>query len=159
LAAKLTGWRIDIKSASTFEAEKASAIPEPAVAAVEPSAEPKETAAEIEGEISVVEEPVPELISSEDLILEEPSEEVVEEDTTTAIADYELVLASEVSSEAPPASPQIRFAEDILPAKAPSAKKGKGTKRDTELREKDIKPKKGRQKRVSYIEDDDAFED
>ncbi len=163
LAAKLTGWRIDIKSASTLEAEKASAVQEPAIAAVEPSAEPEETTTEIETEIKeetpVLEELVPELITSGDLISEEQPEEVIEEDTTTAIADYELVLASEGSSEAQPASPQIRFAEDILPTKVTSARKGKHTRKDTDMRDKDLKPKKGRQKRISYMEDDDAYED
>jgi N utilization substance protein A len=84
LAAKLTGWRIDIKSTSAIEAERAS-VPEPerVEEAVSPKVEKKkplevEFAEEIEKEEPV---PIP-------VILETPSEK--------------------------PEEKQIRFAEDIL---------------------------------------------
>jgi N utilization substance protein A len=84
LAAKLTGWRIDIKSVSAIEAER-TVIPEP------------ETAAKI---IS------PEVREREPLEAE-PAEEIGEEESV------EIPSISEAPSEKPEKK-QIRFAEDIL---------------------------------------------
>ena len=121
LAAKLTGWRIDIKSVSAFEAEKAT----------KEAAEVKEAIAE-----------------AEELVAEPAGEEeaVVEAATPT---DYELVLAAEVQKQAKPTG--IRFAEDILPARA-KAKAKKGGAKDTEIAGK-TKGKKARPKREHYKEE------
>lgn len=84
LAAKLTGWRIDIKSVSAIEAAR-TVIPEP------------ETAAKV---IS------PEVTEREPLEAE-PAEEIGEEESV------EIPSISEAPSEKP-RKKQIRFAEDIL---------------------------------------------
>jgi N utilization substance protein A len=84
LAAKLTGWRIDIKSVSAIEAERA-AIPEPKTAAKVTSPKTKKGRP-------------PEA---------EPAEEIEEEESV------EIPSISEAPSEKPEEK-QIRFAEDIL---------------------------------------------
>ncbi len=151
LAAKLTGWRIDIKSVSAYEVEKASAAKETTV-------EIEDTTTETE---EVVPELIPELVIPEEEVAEvtEPIEELTEEDATTIATDYELVLDSEIVQPEPLVTSQIRFAEDILPAKPSSSRKKGGGKKDIELREKGPKLKKARPKRTGYPEEDDEFEE
>jgi N utilization substance protein A len=105
LAAKLTGWRIDIKSASTAEAEKAAAKPAPEA---EEKAEEIITEPEPLAEVPEILEPAP--------VAAEPAEEK----TTEPAAP--LPSAEEVFAE-PPAflepkvteeKSELRFAEDIL---------------------------------------------
>jgi N utilization substance protein A len=100
LAAKLTGWRIDIKSASIAEAEKAAAKPAPEV-------EEKEAEAVIAEEPEILE---PEAVSAE------PVEEAVAEKTEPSPAAKE-VLAEPVVFFEPKVTEEksgLRFAEDIL---------------------------------------------
>jgi len=148
LAAKLTGWRIDIKSASAFEAERTSldeaaveaeeAIPE--LAAMEEIASPMPV-----DEADVTGEPEP--------VGDEESAEVAASTT-----DLELVFASEVASPTKSAeSRQIRFAEDILPARTDKAKK-KSVKKETDLPKGKSRPKKARPRPVSYSEEDELEE-
>jgi N utilization substance protein A len=113
LAAKLSGWRIDIKSASIAEEEKL-------VKAVEP-----EEAAPAE----VPEEVVPEEVlgPEEEAAAPEPEPEPVLE---TELAPPETILKPpvEVGAEA---SPKLRFAEDVMgpaPTKATSKSKKKKKK-------------------------------
>jgi len=152
LAAKLTSWRIDIKSASAVEAERASMG--------------KEAAAARRGAIAEPEEPVPELAATEEvltstiegeeeilvepeLVTEEKAEEVV-----AAVSDFDLVLAGGVPSTAKSAEArQIRFAEDILPGRSSKAKKRKGGKKESDVPASKSKPKKARQKRLDYEEE------
>ena len=91
LAARLTGWRIDIKSASTAEAEAAAEVEQP-VETEEPIAQA--TAADVT------------LVAPEELVTEteEPEEEYV--------AEKELPVEKVAVSK--PVT-VIRFAEDILP--------------------------------------------
>jgi len=104
LAAKLTGWRIDIKSASAAETErlaKAEALPE-----------------EAEAELPVFEEPV---LAS----VEAGAEPVLD----TKLVPPEALLKSQANLE----PPQLRFAEDVLkfaPTKvvAQSKRKKKNTR-------------------------------
>jgi len=140
LTAKLTGWRIDIKSISSLEAEKASLGREA---------------------IAEVEEPVPEFAAAEELPSLMPSseteaigeKEIAEVSTTPT--EFELVLASEVSSPAKSAeSRQIRFAEDILPARTSKIKKKSG-KKEAELPKGKSRPKKARSRPTSYSEEDE----
>jgi len=149
LAAKLTGWRIDIKSISAVEAEKADLSREAV-------AEAEETTTEI-GEL------IPELVTSAELLtVELPDETEVAEvaEVVTSPTDFELVLTSEISSPAKPVeAPQIRFAEDILSPRADKAKQKKATKKDADSREGKAKLTKTRQKRISYSEEDDKFEE
>ena len=108
LAAKLTGWRIDIKSASIAEAEKAAAKPAPEVKEVEE----KEAEAVIEEEpkTEAPEVPEPEVIPAE------PVEEAIAEQAEPAPAAEE-VLAEPVVFFEPKVTEEkseLRFAEDIL---------------------------------------------
>jgi len=152
LAAKLTGWRIDIKSASVLEAERDSLDREAALATADTADE---------------EEPMPELITVDELDIPIPlseagvtdeSEPVSEEEgaeITAASTDLELVLASEVASPTKSAEPrQIRFAEDILPARTDKAKKKSG-KKETDLQKGKSRPKKTRPRPISYSEEDE----
>jgi len=150
LAARLTGWRIDIKSTSAVEAEKLSASREAVVEAGETAIE-EETTIEFE-------ELVPELVT----LVETPDSEPVSEVEAVAVevaeipADYEFVLDSEIPSPAQSTeAPLIRFAEDILTSRSVKPKKKTSGKKDAELREGGIKPKKARAKRVSYSEEDE----
>jgi len=146
LAAKLTGWRIDIKSASVAEAEKAEA-PQPVV----------------EKEV------VDEIIFEEELPVETP---VVEEPELTEEVEAEP-LPSLDSAFAPPSEviepqvvaekTQIRFAEDILKsgptkpqAKTKKKKKQKGSQeRDTE--EDGVGRRKQRREAKVSIDDDEEY--
>jgi len=133
LAAKLTGWRIDIKSASAAEVEKA---PLPEV-----GEELKE------GEISsaVLTEPEePEPVGGEEV-----------QDITTLLASDEFRLVAGASSKEPEEKPQIRFAEDILPRRP---KMGvASSEKDKELGKARAKGK-GRKGRKVYLDDDEPEE-
>ncbi len=128
LAAKLTGWRIDIKSASAAEAEKA--------AEAEPPPEVKE-------EVEAIEEvPIPELpVMEAALAPEEVTEEAegAEETAEPVTVPDDTITPMPVSFE-PPATPettQLRFAEDIwtpAPTK-PDTKSRKRKKKSTKARE------------------------
>ena len=138
LTAKLTGWRIDIKSISALEAEKASLGKEATIEAGEP-------------EFAAAEE-LPSLmpISETEAIGEKQIAEV-----SATPTEFELVLASEVSSPAKSAeSRQIRFAEDILPARTSKIKKKSG-KKEAELPKGKSRPKKARSRPTSYSEEDE----
>jgi N utilization substance protein A len=85
LAAKLTGWRIDIKSASVAEAERLARLPPPVVVKAEEPAAPKEPtpapAAPAGLAAAAVEEPVagPAVEIPEEVALEEAAAESEEE--------------------------------------------------------------------------------
>jgi N utilization substance protein A len=99
LAVKLTGWRIDIKSESSFiEEVKDKAVPVPEPVLEKEKIEP------------VVEEVLEEQVS------EEPEEEVAVEETKPFEIPVEPVP---VVSRREPRKPEIRFAEDILPPAEP----------------------------------------
>jgi N utilization substance protein A len=152
LAAKLTGWRIDIKSNSAVEAERASMD--------------REAAAAGRGAVTEAEELIPEFAASEEVpgpategeeeILGEP-EPVTEEKTeevVAAVSDFDLVLAGGVPSTAKSAEGRkIRFAEDILPGRASKAKKKKASKKEPDVPASKSRPKKARQKRLAYEEE------
>ncbi|MCJ7514435.1 MAG: transcription termination factor NusA [Dehalococcoidia bacterium] len=152
LAAKLTGWRIDIKSASAVEAEKASIDREAAAAGKK---------ADIE-----LEELIPEFAASEEVpsLTEEGEEEIPgelepvtegkTEEVVAAVSDFDLVLAGGVPSTAKSAETRkIRFAEDILPGRASKAKKKKSGKKESDVPASKTRPKKARQKRLAYEEE------
>ncbi len=128
LAAKLTGWRIDIKSASAAEAERvaeAQPLPEVEAEAV-PIDVPSVLAAETEGVVEA--EPLPEM------------EEVVHEETTAVPVLSDSSLSRKVSLEPQTAAPEprIRFAEDIFvagPAK-PEAKSRRRKKKGAQGKER-----------------------
>jgi len=134
LAAKLTGWRIDIKSTSAAEVETAG-LPQAAPERLE------------SGELLSA-------VSSQPQALEPASEGEVE-DITTLLASDEFRVATETPSVGPEEKPQIRFAEDILPSKPKveilgrkrEAKPGKGKSKA-----------KGLKKGKSYFKDDEPEE-
>ncbi len=117
LAAKLSGWRIDIKSASIAEEEKLTRAVEP---------EEKEVVAPAKELIP--EEVVPEevLVPEEEAVPEPEPEPVLE----TELAPPETILKPPVEVGAG-ISPKLRFAEDVLgpaPTKATSKSKKKKKK-------------------------------
>ena len=149
LAAKLTDWRIDIKSATAAEAEKLAAkatarhVEVPSVAeapaAAVPIGEAPGEERSIEKEVSAeeavpleVEVTEPAIISEEKKEAEivpvsekemEPEAEVVETEAEP-IAEVEappVVEKISLVSMAPPAKGQIRFAEDILAFRPPKS--------------------------------------
>ena len=139
LAVKLTGWRIDIKSASVAEAERA--------AEVKPLAESKEEAEGIE------ELPAEVLPILEPVLAPEPTVEGIEEakevkEAKEAEEEIEPLPVS-FEAQATPEKTQIRFAEDILtpaPTK-PEAKSRKRKRKGTQVKrvaEDGIKLKKPR---------------
>ncbi len=105
LAAKLTGWRIDIKSASVVEASRAAAEAEKAAAAAEKAAAEEQPAAA---------EETPVIVAEEAPVAETPGQPVAEPEPVA------------VGRAAPQPGVRLRFAEDILsPAKAEVKKKKK----------------------------------
>jgi len=153
LAARLTGWRIDIKSASVAEAEEAAPAEPPP---------PEEEALVKEPEVPV-EMKQPEIADTEeDVALLTPEELVPEQEAEEAVPVEELVPIEKVAFEAP--APQLRFAEDILPAKAPKpdkkVKKGKRSKKkvlEEDIDKVRVKPKSRYASKISI--DEDEFEE
>ncbi|MBA7503328.1 Transcription termination/antitermination protein NusA [subsurface metagenome] len=130
LAARLSGWRIDIKSASTAEAERIS-LPEAAPQELETIAG--------EGEF-------PFTVPSEPQAAEPVSGGEVKE-LTTLLASEEFILASKAPSKRPEEKPQLRFAEDILPSRGKSIKL-----------EKDKVKSKGHRKKKAHFKEDEPEE-
>ena len=147
LAAKLTGWRIDIKPASVYEAERAVA-------------KPAEDAAAAAAEQSAQAEPVMAAVSKE--AAELPAEEEVEEVKTKPVIE-EAVIGKPVNFEqkAKPGKVEIRFAEDILGPKAAqpeggkaNKKKKKGSGKSTE--EEGARPRKGGRRQEFVVDDEEG---
>jgi N utilization substance protein A len=153
LAAKLTGWRIDIKSASTAEAEK-----------IEKAGAPEAKAEEEIGKEAVAEELPEEILAQLEPIeqVEEPAEEEAkEEETEGEPVAAEILMPPQIKMKgsAEEGQPQLRFAEDILmpkrtkekerPAKSKKKKKGARTK---ETGEEGGKTRKGRR---DYTEEEE----
>jgi N utilization substance protein A len=156
LAAKLTGWRIDIKSVSAVEAEKIKEpeaveakaaearavdeeLPEEIIAQLEPVVEVKETEKEEEEEGEEAEEPVAVEALVPPIKLDEPAEEE--------------------------GKPQLRFAEDIITPRrttkqAERASKGKKKKKGARAKdtgEDGVKTRKGRRDYTEEEEEEDYF--
>jgi len=138
LAAKLTGWRIDIKSASIAEAERL----EEAKAAVK-------TAEEV-----IAEKPADEVVSADALESLEPippTEEEAGQKVTEPVVQEEIEEAVVFEPEVTEEKPQLRFAEDLITAgppkpaaKATKTKKKKKGASAKEGGEESAKPKKRR---------------
>jgi N utilization substance protein A len=135
LAAKLTGWRIDIKSASELEAARATQKEEAAAA---PEAEEEAAAAPIE---EIAEEPV----------VEEEAE-AVEAEAPAEGAPIEILMPV---VEPPASGPsRIRFAEEILAGRTGKGRKKEVAKKD-ETKDAGAKVKKAKPKKKTYYEDED----
>jgi transcription termination/antitermination protein NusA len=167
LAAKLTGWRIDIKSASTAEAEKVKEI-KPA----EAKAEAVEEALPEELVEAGAKAPVAEALPEEVLagidkleLTEEPIAAEAEEKAEAEPVAAEILMPPQIKVEKPAGEnqPKIRFAEDIMaprrvkevekPAKAKKKKKGTFTR---DSGEEGVKAKKGRRD-YSVVEDEEEY--
>jgi N utilization substance protein A len=138
LAAKLTGWRVNIKSVSAAEVEQIK----------QEGTISEEVEVPEEEEISSGEqEEIPAEIAEVDEMVEEG-----EEKEEVAIFDIkEFTAAVEKSAEREREEVGLRFAEDVMPAKTEGGKKHSKNKRG--LAEKDKAAKSGR-KRMLYSEDD-----
>jgi len=148
LAAKLTGWRIDIKSASTAEEERA--------AKAEAEAETTEEAA-VEEELA---EEAPEVMEPA-LVSAKPPEEAAEPSTTAEDTFIPPQIPPE--PQAPPKKSQVRFAEDIMvprPVKSETkAKKGKKkVNKGKERAEDGIRLKRQRRQRETPVDNDEEDE-
>jgi len=156
LAARLTGWRIDIKSASAAEAERAERIAEvkPATEATKPLTEIEEVAIiseELPTEIPTILEPA--LVPSE-APPDEAAEPMPALDSTPI--PEEVYLGEQKTEE----KPQLRFAEEVLvaapgkPETKPRKKKKRGT-RSKESDKDDIRSAKLR--RDTELTDDEEY--
>jgi N utilization substance protein A len=124
LAAKLSAWRIDIKSASAAEAERAAAEAEKVAQAEAATVAETEAAEEVTGEEAVVAEEVTAGISAE------PEPALAAAETTKPLAPLEPAFPFATPSFKSPAAERskLRFAEDIMgptATKAPAKKKKK----------------------------------
>jgi transcription termination/antitermination protein NusA len=107
LAAKLTGWRIDIKSESAVHEAPAAVVTEQApaeVAEAQPAELPIEAAAPAPGEIAP---------AAEEAVATAEADEAAAAAPAAEEAPAEPVVAA-VSEPAGPAKPQIRFAEEVF---------------------------------------------
>ncbi|HEY5625327.1 MAG TPA: transcription termination factor NusA, partial [Dehalococcoidia bacterium] len=156
LAAKLTGWRIDIKPESAMTPELAAevAAEQEAIAAAGPApapvAPPPEEEAEPAEQAQRAEAP-------------EPWMEVVEADE-----GEEAAVAPEAPAPKPPATAQpaaaggLRFAEDLAPAmtaEPKKTKKGKGKSAADEAAEEKGKKAARKGKRLAAVVEEDDEED
>ncbi len=141
LAAKLTGWRIDIKPESATPEEAAAEPP-----AKEPVAARAEAPAAAEAT-----EAAPERA--------EPWMEAIREGEEAAAAEEPVAVEATAPpvAEAAPSGPKIRFAEDIAPAPSPTTKKKKAKKveRAAEPEGKAKKPTKRARRPTIADEDED----
>ncbi len=156
LAVKLTGWRIDIKSASVAESEKAELerVKVAKVEAVEPLIEAVEVgvASEVAEELPVEESEVP-----------EPAVEEAEPLPVLDIASVAPPIPLESADEAE--KPQLRFAEDILkppgaaklPSKSKKKKRASPGKERKEDEDGSRKPRRGARVSVESVEDEDEY--
>lgn len=145
LAAKLTGWRIDIKSVSVAEKEKATV---------------KAEAVSVTPEIPEVEE----LITEIESLTTEPVKDAIMEEAPVVAKGDEFVLPSEISvTELPGEKGPIRFAEEILLPRSVKVDRKKGKeapgKKELDKGEKTAKLRKKRQKLVSYSEEEELEEE
>jgi len=167
LAAKLTGWRIDIKSVTMAETEKLEA----AKAAPEAAEEEKVLAEAEEIAEAAAEEAIPEEIlaeltlpGEEPLVAEEPAAEEAEEEAGEEPAEEEVVMAPPIILERTEdeSKPTLRFAEDIMPRRtkaSPKTGKTKKKKKGTyakETSEDSVKTRKARRD-FTVEEDEEDF--
>jgi N utilization substance protein A len=166
LAAKLTGWRIDIKSASAAEAAR---LEEAKLVTKAVEAE-KEEVTEVAGEVIITEEIPEEILATlEPLELveeasEEAPEEAVEGEIEPVPASEEVLMPPQILFEPPitDEKPLLRFAEDIIAprpgratAKTSKPKKKKKGAYGKGSAEEGIKPRRIR--RETDIEEEEEY--
>jgi transcription termination/antitermination protein NusA len=169
LAAKLTGWRIDIKSSSTAELEKPKEV--------KPAEEIKseEVAEPVVEEVSAVEavkapavEKLPEEVMAdiEAMVTEKPAKEPAAEPVAAAPAvPTEIIMPPQIRRQTQQSKTELRFAEDILaPRRVKEVEKpgkpGKKKKKGGFVKEGEegIKAKKSRRATdYTQVEDEEEF--
>jgi N utilization substance protein A len=160
LAAKLTGWRIDIKSASIAEAEKLAATkPLTEVAEV---TEETVVSEELPAELPAIEEPelVPEEAKAEAKAKPEAKAEPEPATLETELVSPETILKPPVGVKAGAKGAKLRFAEDVMqtaPTKPTDKFRRKKKKETRERGEDGIKVKKRRQKAEVFDEDEEEY--
>ena len=127
LAAKLTGWRVDIKSASDYEAERVEAAKQLVETEEEAVVEEVEEKEEVPAEVPVELEPA--LVSAEvDTAEIEGKEE--KEDVLTSLDDTVAAPPILFEPQATTEKAELRFAEDIMgPSSAKTDTKSKKKKK------------------------------
>ncbi len=164
LAAKLTGWKIDIKSATAAEAERKTRVEKeaPAAEAVaveepakieEPVAKAKKTAARVKEPVVGIAEPVAEgEVAVADLLPQVEEKPKLPEEAEEEVIPYEPPPEVEI----PAVKAQIRFAEDIFaarPDKVDLKKKDKKKKSGKEDKLEGSKAKKVKKHRALAVEE------
>jgi N utilization substance protein A len=173
LAAKLTGWRIDIKSQSAYEAELAEKgiTPEEAAAAIrEEALKRSRAAAAAVAEEALIASATRALTPEEEIALEyaqrEAAGEIVEEAAAATVAVEPVAPAA----PAAPGKPGIRFAEELAirqpieelkpaPKKKGAVPSGRRREEDEAARIALAKKKKGGARRVILPDDEEEEED
>jgi len=148
LAAKLTGWRIDIKSASEMEAEKA--VHKETVTELETIEQDQEQLV-AEG-LQPYEETAAEALTG----VEEESEvaaDATEAEGQAAGAGIEILMPVDAALTSQPS--KIRFAEEILAGRNGKPKKKEIPKKEGEGKDAGVKAKKTKVKKKTYYEDED----
>ena len=154
LAARLTGFRIDIKSASVAEAEELALVEQTPTAEDIVVEEPEDLVEVEQSETAAPDEEVGSL-TAEELVPEIEAEEALPVQEEEVPIQEELVAAP---------TPKLRFAEDILPAREPKpdkkAKKGKRNKKMAVVNDKPKVVAKPKSRRASKIFiDEEELED
>ena len=153
LAAKITGWRIDIKSQSAYEEimgeqPPMDEAPQPETATV--TAETPTDEAPAEAATTETLTPEQEAV----LAFQQKPDAKDGEEEAAPIAEEAPV--AEEAAEPVAATPQIRFAEDVLPAEREEPAKAGRSKKASEEPAKQKKTR--RPKRVAVEEEDDEYE-
>ena len=149
LAARITGWRIDIKSASSAEAERIAEA-KLATETEEEAIEEAITSEKLPTEIPAILEPA--LVPTE-----APADEAAEPSPALDSAS----IPQEISFQQPTAAekPQLKFAEEILVAgpSKPGTKSRKKKKKSTRGKERDEDSIRGTKPRraIDFVEDDE----
>lgn len=155
LAAKLTGWKIDIKSASVAEAERKTLVKkEPSgPVAVEEVAKAEEVEAKVKEPVAVLKEEV-----AIPTVEEAPAPELpqkVEEEEAEELVPYEPPVEVEVPAE----KQQIRFAEDIFAGRDIRGEGRKKDKKKKSSKEDKVEAGKARKARKQRVQLPDEYED
>jgi len=143
LAAKLTGWRIDIKSASELEAAKA--------ALKEEVAEP-ETVGQVQTDMEA-EVPAP---AEEELETGEEAKVAVASTQGEGQVEgigIEILMPVDAALQQQPS--KIRFAEEIMAGRNGKSRKKEAPKKEVEGKDAGAKTKKTKAKKKTYYEDED----
>jgi N utilization substance protein A len=157
LAAKLTGWKIDIKSASVAEAERKTMVKEAPPVAEEPEKVEEEAPKVKERVAARMKGPAPlvkEAVEGGEVVPQVEEAVVVPQKVEVEIEAIPYEPPPEV--EVPAEKPQIRFAEDIFAPKAAKPDTKKKDKKKKSFKEDKLesgKVKRARKYRVSALDE------